>query len=514
MKKNRGMIAIMVVGLFAATAQATGLELTTRDASGGDASLHENVPTSGNDDSTVTVRSRLVSGSERHSASVFRFGVAELNVEATRATLKFDVTTADDDSFEINVFGLVDGTTKGSYTDADWPEAFGVTYNTMPGFSGDDYPNIDRDHVPGETVLLGTINYAAGTLGEISMASTPALVDFINADTNGVVTIFIEAQVAITDQDFFIALRSNKNSINGAEFYPTLSIETDPPPFNPVAIITTADAGGGDANLNENIPNDPNNNETMTLRSRLIAGTERHSAVACRFGLASLSGIATNVTLKFYTSIADSDSFSINVYGVEDGTTKGAYTDANWASTAVTYNTMPGISGDNYPNIDLDHASGETLLLGTINYTGGTTGEINMESTPALVDFINADANGAVTFFLEPQVATSEGQDFSIDIIADRRPLVGAEIHPTLTIENHLEILELGSVTLEQLPGTNGLALTWATTNGLSYAVQRTSDLVLPNWTNDTSGIVGIGGSMTITTAVDQAQCFYRIVLE
>ncbi len=501
------------LGLLAATAQAA-FDITTRDTSGGDASLHENVPDAVNNDSTVTVRSRLVAGSERHSVAVFRFGVASLNDPATSATLKFDVTAADGDSFEIDVFGLVDGTTKGSFTDADWPEA-GVAYNTIPGFSGSNYPNIDRNHVPGETLLLGTINYAAGTTGEISMASTTALVDFINADTNGVVTVFLEPQVAASEgKDYFITLRSNKNSITGDQFYPTLSIGTNPPPFNPVAVITTSEAGGGDVNLNENIPDDPNNNETMAIRSRLVTGTERHSAAAFRFGLAPMSGTVTNATIKFYTSIADEDSFAIDVYGLVDGTTKGDYTDANWPSTAVTYNTMPGISGDNYPNIDRDHVSGETVLLGTINYVGGTTGEVGMESTPALVDFINADANGAVTFFLEPQVATSEGEDFNITIIADRRPLVGAEFHPTLTIKSSPDISGLGSIALDRLPGTNGLTLTWNTIDGLSYAVQSKTDLTLEDWTNNLVGIPGTGGNVTVTTTVDQAQSFYRITLE
>ncbi len=230
MKKNISMTMFATLGLLAATAQASLFDITTKDASGGDASLHENIPDSGNDDSTVTVRSRLISGSERHSASVFRFGVAVLDGAATSAALKFDVTASDTESFAIDVFGLVDGTSKGAYTDADWPEAFGVTYNNMPGFSGSNYLNIDRNHVPGETVLLGTINYVGGTAGEISMASTTALVDFINADSNGVATFFLEAQVANVNQDFFVVLRSNKNSISGAEFYPTLTVETIPEP--------------------------------------------------------------------------------------------------------------------------------------------------------------------------------------------------------------------------------------------------------------------------------------------
>jgi len=72
----------------------------------------------------------------------------------------------------------------------------------------------------------------------------------------------------------------------------------------------------------------------------------------------------------------------------------------------------------------------------------------------------------------------------------------------------------IGDITVEQLPGTTGLALTWATDAGLDYATQTKTNLLDESWTNDITGIVGTGGDVTVTTAVDQAQSFYRVVLD
>ena len=72
----------------------------------------------------------------------------------------------------------------------------------------------------------------------------------------------------------------------------------------------------------------------------------------------------------------------------------------------------------------------------------------------------------------------------------------------------------IGNISWELLSGTNGLALTWLTTNGFNYAVQSKDDLVTGSWTNHITGIPGVAGDLTVTTAVDQAQSFYRVVVE
>jgi len=73
---------------------------------------------------------------------------------------------------------------------------------------------------------------------------------------------------------------------------------------------------------------------------------------------------------------------------------------------------------------------------------------------------------------------------------------------------------EIGDITVDQLPGTNGLAVTWATDAGWGYAMQNRTNLLDGSWTNDIAQIVGTGGDITVTTVVDQAESFYRVVME
>ena len=84
----------------------------------------------------------------------------------------------------------------------------------------------------------------------------------------------------------------------------------------------------------------------------------------------------------------------------------------------------------------------------------------------------------------------------------------------TIEVVSSIPPPEIGDITVELLPGATGLALTWATDTGLDYATQIKSSLLDESWTNDITGIVGTGGDVTVTTAVDQAQSFYRVILD
>ena len=72
---------------------------------------------------------------------------------------------------------------------------------------------------------------------------------------------------------------------------------------------------------------------------------------------------------------------------------------------------------------------------------------------------------------------------------------------------------DIGDIALAQLPGTNGLALTWDTDEGYDYALETKSNLPIGNWTTNMV-VPGVGGSVTVTTAVGQARAFYRVTSE
>ncbi|MDQ8184192.1 hypothetical protein [Pelagicoccus sp. SDUM812002] len=148
------------------------------------------------------------------------------------------------------------------------------------------------------------------------------------------------------------------------------------------------------------------------MRSRNVSGSVRHKVPFLRFDLSSLSAPTDNTTLQLWvpSSGLDSESFSIDVFGVNDGVSG----EDKWNAASLSYNTAPGLTTGN-ADVDRDHVANEVSYLGSITYPGSNyTGAIEL-SSQELGDFIAADTNGAATIFLEAQVA-DVGRDFAIHI--------------------------------------------------------------------------------------------------
>jgi hypothetical protein len=160
---------------------------------------------------------------------------------------------------------------------------------------------------------------------------------------------------------------------------------------------------GGTANVNP-----------ILLRSRNITGSVRHQVGLFKFDLTSVTETVTNAAFKFTVTTGDSDSFSLDVFGVVDNAT---YED--WDAATATYYNAPFIDGDaaDALTVDRDHLAGATTLLGSIAYTGTTTGEITF-SNSNLVDFLNADSNSEVSFLIETAVAGTGG-DYLLYVASD-----------------------------------------------------------------------------------------------
>jgi len=172
--------------------------------------------------------------------------------------------------------------------------------------------------------------------------------------------------------------------------------------------VTTADGFGADVDVFENIPDDTSSpsREYLQLRSYLSVDETvmRHNVPFLRFDVSSFP-TATNATLTLH--FLQTRTIDVDVFGVVDGVNG----EADWSADTLTYNTAPGFSSGN-SDPDRDHASEETVLLGTVSVT--TSGSYSLSNT-ALRDFVNNDANGVVTFILEPQVAAA-GDDFKNNI--------------------------------------------------------------------------------------------------
>ncbi len=59
----------------------------------------------------------------------------------------------------------------------------------------------------------------------------------------------------------------------------------------------------------------------------------------------------------------------------------------------------------------------------------------------------------------------------------------------------------------------NGLVITWSTGDGFGYALQDKLTLQDVSWATNTT-VTGTGGNVSVTTAVDQAKSFYRVIGE
>ena len=114
-----------------------------------------------------------------------------------------------------------------------------------------------------------------------------------------------------------------------------------------------------------------------------------------RFGLSSLTedvGSATLTLTLSYEDMGDSESATIDIYGLNDGTTG----ETTWSETTLTWNNAPGndTSGNGLNN---------ATYLGSITVSGsdalGTTYTTSGTGTN-LVSFLNADANDEVTLIL------------------------------------------------------------------------------------------------------------------
>jgi len=81
----------------------------------------------------------------------------------------------------------------------------------------------------------------------------------------------------------------------------------------------------------------------------------------------------------------------------------------------------------------------------------------------------------------------------------------------TYTLLDNGELVPIGTITIENTG--SGTAISWNATDGQAYDVEYKNDLVSdPAWLNYTSLVAQTGGGITVTTTVNQAETFYRVV--
>ncbi|GAB6164848.1 hypothetical protein JCM19992_08480 [Thermostilla marina] len=224
------------------TASASPVWITTEDGQGADAFVQGGATAETNFGSIENVVVKNGPFNDQFARKGYlRFDLGQtLGGPISAATLALTVTANNSGggnpapaNFTVDVFGLVDGfagvdNTANSSTadDADvhdefWPENL-IDWNSAPANVTSSGFDLDAN-----ALLLGSLAVTTGdVVGTTVFFSTPELVDFLNDDTNGVVTLILRRSGATAGNGPNLAFASKENSVYAA---PTLLLDANLP---------------------------------------------------------------------------------------------------------------------------------------------------------------------------------------------------------------------------------------------------------------------------------------------
>lgn len=119
-------------------------------------------------------------------------------------------------------------------------------------------------------------------------------------------------------------------------------------------------------------------------------------------------------------------------------------------------------------------------------------------------------SNGVVSFGTDTNGLLAANLDNIVAYDAGGSPLSGLQIDSTGHLTTDASV-PVGDISIGIINGGAGITMSWASTNGATYTVSNTTDLVNGPWTLWTNGLIGTGGDLVITDAVDEVQSFYKI---
>lgn len=384
---------------------------------------------------------------------------------------------------KVGVYGILDS------ADLDGWDQTTVTTATAPA-------NEASNDFTAAAVYLGyfIINTSNGVaaVGDVFNFSSEALVDFLNTDSDGLVTIALNFEVLDGVQNFSVWWASTENVTYDA---PKLEMDLVP------AVINTKTTYQ-DSYVQYNDPaGNFGANTTMMLQDH-VAGNYRKSYM--KFDLAS-TGVAMDAALSF---VVDSDNITggastfanIGVYGVKDS----AGLDG-WAEVSITKVNAPA------NDLGVNGFTTNATFLGNIAVNNANNGgSVLTLSSQALIDFVNDDTDGKVTFALNLNIES--GVNAYVVYLASRENVTYDA--SSLRIISDVSTTPVGDIVLEMVDSGGNFSVSWDSEAFVSYALEGTDDLVDGGWTNVQAGIDGTGGNISVTNSVVEPQSFYRVYKE
>ncbi|RKX45870.1 MAG: hypothetical protein DRP64_04070 [Verrucomicrobia bacterium] len=203
------------------------------------------------------------------------------------------------------------------------------------------------------------------------------------------------------------------------------------------------------------------------------------------------------------------------------GTVGGSFGNAAW-----DYPLIGDINGDGRDDLVIVEDDTEANLLWQVAY-GQADGKLDSSVSGNLVRFgqtndvpMLADVNGDGRDDLV--IVRNETQFYAA--FTDASGLLTADTDSTLSwgttgdipLFGQLNLItyaapEIGSIVMNLVSA--GLELTWTTGPGHDYLLQNKANLTDLSWASNAT-YMATGASMTVTTAVDQAKSFYRVIVE
>ncbi len=344
-------------------------------------------------------------------------------IEVLSAQFEITRTFAGPWNYVYNLYGMNDDAAGN-----DWPElspgeipgqpyTAGLTWNNAPvndTGSGDGF-TADASGPLASFQVLGSNN--GGSAPDIyTTAVSPALAQFINLDSDGVLTVMV------TRQDV-----NNSNDLFATKEHATL----EPPKllltYEAIETKTVTITAAADTDIRQAVPDYCKSNRDIWL-----AKNNTNDGIKSYFKFKLPADVESVLQAQFETTrkLAGAWNYEYNIHGLNDDVVGNDWPELSPGNipgepytSGLTWNNAPG----NDPNTTFGFNSDATDILATfsvIGYNnGGVAGGTYTASSAALADFLNTDTDSVVTLMVgRPGFSSSVDLFYSKDQTEDEPP--------------------------------------------------------------------------------------------
>jgi hypothetical protein len=305
---------------------------------------------------------------------------------ATSAQIRFTRTSDQGGSFKHSVYGLKDGIVgETTWANQTWNSA--LAHNPAASDAGYAFTS--------DAVYFGYFRSDASGVGVQNLYSSSSLLDFINSDTNGYITIMISRPV---DQDSTSA-NEFASKYNGTYPPPALEMNYEPAILETKALSPVADtfvkAGGPDLVFGPRAYLAIQNSTTYP---------DRNLKIYMKFHIPEADLHITSAKLKLTTLNNGNPAWTwnFNVFGLKDGVAGSdwqvgtSHTNTGSPSDGITWNNAPANNKSN----GTDFTSDATNSLGIFAVTNPAVGIEHSMASSDFLGFIKAHPGQDVTIMM------------------------------------------------------------------------------------------------------------------